>query len=566
MNRVGALKYLFRKIRPQNRVPGATGPKLPPTAIHAEHGLDPEMAPAGPIRNAKDLFLDRRVFTALQESIERHNARHPAWKIKEVRCMPCSVTRGLGLRAISDLDGLTLYVENRRGTVPPEDWTTLKTDLQTALSAAGIHFGGDYDPVSDITLVPVDDRQRIAGHLFFKDGRRMPKPEEEHISRLVLFRTDWRGRLVEEQQNTCCTRPGPVLSTYEKKRGLSKCEARLRLAYLVGALREADLRETLTFDSPQDEARLVHMRRLRQRMFDFLAARPVLSPAAVNLVRQLQPAMAGGAPETALTGSLRGQDPKVLPRALCELLRLRLIKVDATGTGILPLWHQKLTLLVDDEQNRIVLPLPDGKAATGRRSMLARAEAGAWRLDKIRMKSLPQARAATAESEHAVDPFLRDCAVKYIGARMESRDVPLLIGVLGDEYEVAPGSAITLLARADIPDLRERLCRAMDEWRKNEAFCAIAISVLGKRAYSDARERAATAAFLRQVVSSALNRANVELRVCYSGILALKRVSQQDPQTQASVRKYVNEIAAGNKTPKIIVGLIRNLFSAEAGG
>ena len=564
MNRVGALKYLFRKIRPQNRIPGATGRKLPPTSIPAEHGLDPGMAPAGPIQNAQDLFLDRRVFTALQESIEHHNARHPDWRIMEVRGMPCSVTRGLGLRAISDLDGLTLYVENRRGTIPPQDWTALKTDLQTALSAAGIHFGGDYDPVSDITLVPVDGRQRIAGHLFFKDGRRMPKPEEEHISRLVLFRTDWRGRLVEEQQNTCCTRPGPVLSTYDKNRGLSKCEARLRLAYLVGALREADLRETLTFDSPQDEARLVHMRRLRQRMLDFLAARPVLSPVAANLVRQLQAAMAGGAPETALTGSLPGQDPRVLPRALCELLRLHLIKVDATGTGILPLWHQKLTLLVDDEQNCI--SLSDGAAARGRRGMLARAEAGAWRLDKIRMKSLPQARAAAAESEHAVDPFLRDCAVKYIGARMESRDVPLLIGVLGDQYEVAPGSAITLLARADIPDLRERLCRAMDEGRKNEAFCANAISVLGKRAYSDARERAETTAFLRQVVSSALNRANVELRICYSGILALKRVSQQDPQSQASVRKYVNGIAAGNKTPKIIAGLIRNLFSAEAGG
>ena len=501
----------------------------------------------------------------MKESIVRHNARHPDWRIAEVRCMPCSVTRGLGLRDISDLDGLTFYVENRRGIVPPPDWTALKTELQNALSAAGIHFGGNYDPVSDLTLVQVDGRQRIAGHLFRKDETRMPAPEEEHISTLVLFKTDNRGQLVEMAENTSCARRRGLLSTFGKLRGLSKCEARLRLAYLLGALPEADLREALTFETPEDEARLPHLRLLRQRMFDFLASRPVLSPAAASFLRQLHAAMAGGAPDTVWTGFLSGQDPKVLRRALCELLRHRLLKVDATGSGILPLWHQKLTLLVDDDQNRIALPLPDGKAAAGGRGMLARAEAGAWRLDHVRMADASQARRIVAQPEPEVDPFLRDCAVKYLGVRMDVRDVPRLIGVLGDQYDVAAGSAITLLARADAPDLPGQLCRTIDEQWQNEAFCTNAISVLGKTAYPDARKRAAVVAFLQKIISGGWSIPNAGLRIRYSGVLALQRLSRQDCQAQTAIRNYVDALAAERKTPKIIAGLIRNLFSAETG-
>ena len=507
------------------------------------------------------LFLDRRVFSALQEGILRHNARHPAWKIKEVRCMPCSVTRGLGLRSVSDLDGLVFYIQDRAGGIPQQDWAGLKTDLQATLAAAGIHFGGDYDPVSEVILVRVDKRQRIAGHLFLKDGRRMPSPQEEHISTRVLFRTDWRGRLVEERTNTRCNRPGPVLSVYHKNRGLSKCEARLRLAYLLGALAEADLREALTFDTPADEARLVHLHRLRQRTLAFLAARPTLSPAAAILVRQLHDAMVTETePPLAFGGT---QDPRTMWHALCELLRHRLIKVDAIGRGILPLWHQKQTLLVDDEQNLIPLPQPDRNAVGGRNGMLAQVEASAWRLDKTRITSLAQARATVTEAESDMDPFLRDQAVKLLGAQMEVRDLPLLIGVLGDQYDVAAGSAISLLARAEIPDLHEQLCRAIDGDQQNEAFCANAISVLGKRSYPDAPKQAAVVAFLERVVSGALRRTNAELRICYSGILALKRLSQQAPPAQASIQNYVAEIAAAGQTPKIIAGLIRDLFSPD---
>lgn len=461
---------------------------------------------------------------------------------------------------------MIFYVENRRGTIPPRDWAELETNLETALSAVGINFASDYDPVSDLTLVRVDRRRRITGHPFFKDGRRMPEPEEEHISKLVLFRTDWRGRLVEERRNTGRTRPGPVLSVYHKNRGLSKCEARLRMAYLLGALREDDLREALTFDTPEDEARLTHSRALRRRMLDFLASRPVLSPGAANLVRQLHDAMTGGMPETALIESFSRQDPKVLRRTLCELLRHRLLKVDATGNGILPLWNQKLTLLADDERNRILLALPDGKSAAGRRGMLVRTEAIAWRLDKIRMTSRQQARTTVAEAEQNTDPFVRDCAVKYLGAPMDVRDVPRLIGVLGDQYDVAAGSAITLLARADFPDLSGQLCLAIDGQKQNEAFCANAISVLGKRTYPDARTRTAVVDFLRKIVSDGWSNPKAGLRTRYSGVLALKRLSLQDFQVQDSIRKYVDALAADRKTPKIISGLIRNLFPAETSG
>ena len=477
--------------------------------------------------------------------------------------MPCSVTRGLGLRAISDLDGLVFYIQARTRAKPPAEWAALKTGLQAVLTREGIHSGGDYDPVSELTLVRVDREGRIAGHLFLKDGRRMPKAQDEPISTLVLFRTDWRGRLVEMENNTHCCKPGPVLSGYDKSRGLSKCEARLRLAYLLGALREADLLEALAFDTPDDEVRMAHLCNLRQRMRNFLATRPAFSSAAEGFVRRLHDVLVAEDPAAAFNQFAGEQAPAVLRRILCELLQLRIVKVDATGTGILPLWHQKQTLLVDDERKGIFLHLPAAVVPGGSRGVLARAEALAWRLDRKHLTGAPQARGILAQPELEVDPFLRDAAVKYLGARMCAPDLPLLIGVLGDQYDVAAGSAITLLAGADAPELRQHLCRAIDQQRDREVFCTNAISVLGKRHYPDARECATVATYLEGVISEARNRANGGLRICYSGILALKRLSQQEPAARDSILEYVVTLAAEPRTPKILSGLIRHLFPAE---
>ena len=90
------------------------------------------------------------------------------------------------------------------------------------------------------------------------------------------------------------------------RRGLGKFEAKLRLAYLLGALDEPALREALTFDTPADESCLTHLCRLRERMHGFLAARPVLSPAAANLIRGLQVALAADDPVAGLSLPVRG--------------------------------------------------------------------------------------------------------------------------------------------------------------------------------------------------------------------------------------------------------------------
>lgn len=477
--------------------------------------------------------------------------------------MPCSVTRGLGLRSISDLDGLTFYIQDRQGVVPAAEWAALKTGLQAVLSREGIHPGDEYDPVSVLSLVRVDGRRRISGHLFLKDGCRMPKAQAERISKLVLFKTDWRGRLVEVAHNTSCRKPGPVLSVYYKYRGLSKCEARLRLAYLLSALSEADLLEAMAFDTPDDEVRMAHLCNLRQRILDFLATRPALSPVAADFVRRLHNILMVEDSAAAFNQFAGELTPDVLRRILCELLRLRIVKVDATGTGILPLWHQKQTLLVDDERNGIPLHLPATVVPGGSRGVLARAEALAWRLDRRRLTGAPQARRLLAQPELEVDPFLRDAAVKYLGARMCAPDLPLLIGVLGDQYDVAAGSAITLLARTEVPELRQQLCRAIDQQRDREVFCANAISVLGKRHYPDAREGVTVATYLEGVISEARNRANGGLRISYSGILALKHLSQQKPAARDSILPYVAALAAEPRTPKILSGLIRYLFPPE---
>ena len=552
MNWKAAFRWFFQSPSPE-----------PARAPALDRCLAPAPAINDRIQDAGILFLDQRVFTALKDYITRHNARHPHWRIKEVRCMSCSVTRGLGIRSISDLDGLLFYVENHRDIIHPDAWTALKSDLQSILVKAGIHLGGDHDPVSELNLVRVDGRNRIEGHVFLQKGSRMPKPEEEHISTLVLFRTDRKGRIVELKGNTSCLKPGPVLSNYYKNRGLSKCEARLRLAYLLGALDEPDLMEALTFDTPEDEARLTHLRMLRLRMLGFLAGKPALSPAAAVLVQGIQHAVIAEDPATAWSLFMKDQDPKTLCRALCELLRHRVIKVEATGRGILPLWHQKMTLLVDDEQNCILLHLPDGKTTKSRRGLLARAEALAWRLNKIRISNLPQAQWAVRESELNVDPFLRDCALKYLGSRPDAQNVTLLIGALGDQYDVTAGTTITLLVQAEIPELRNRLCRAIENQRRNDVFCANAISVLGKRVYPDIQELATVVAYLQNAISGVCNGMEAGLRTCYSGILALKRLSRQDSRVEAEIRWEIDKIAAAPRTPKIITGLIRDLFSRD---
>ena len=179
------------------------------------------------------------------------------------------------------------------------------------------------------------------------------------------------------------------------------------------------------------------------------------------------------------------------------------------------------------------------------------------------VRARPVARAAVTASELDTDPFLRDCAVKWLGTRPGTPDDALLIGVLGDQYDVAVGSAITLLAGMEAPELRLKLCRAIDKQRDQEVFCTNAISVLGKRRYADAGELAAVAAYLEGVISEARNSAGRGLRICYSGILALQRLSQQDARVRDAIRKYVEALAVESKTPKIISGLIRNLFPAE---
>ena len=526
----------------------------PPT--QRDPGEPPGTETSDPAHGAADLMLGHEVMVALKRQLDRHNARHPDWKIKEVRCMPCSVTRGLGMRSESDIDGLTFYVEDRRGAIPPEQWAALKSDLERALSEAGIHFGGDYDPVGELALVRVDGRGRIFGHLFVQDGQPLPKPEEERISTLVLFRTDRKGRLQELENNTRCNHPGPLLSVYHKYRGLSKCEARLKLAYLLGTLDESALREAMTFDHAADKARLPHLGRLQERMLRFVATRPALSPAAGNLMRALHAASTADNAAAGKHLSDHGQDPAVLRRALGELLRHRLVKIDAGGGGIVPLWHRKVTLMVDDDRDLVALPTSA--------DLLAQAESDAEKLEEIRIADVAAARRILAADELEADPFLRDRAVKMLGAAgLSPPDFPLLVGVLGDQHDVAAGSAITLLSRADFPELRPMLCRAIEEQACNEALCANAITVLGKRTYPDAHELAAVVEFLQRIVSGGGNGARANLRTCYSGIVTLRRLGSQDPGLQAAIRKFVDELAAARQTPKIISGLIRNLFSLE---
>ena len=534
----------------------------PPT--QRDPGEPPGTETSDPAHGAADLMLGHEVMVALKRQLDRHNARHPDWKIKEVRCMPCSVTRGLGMRSESDIDGLTFYVEDRQGAIPREQWAALKSDLERALSEAGIHFGGDYDPVGELALVRVDGRGRIQGHLFVQDGQPLPKPEEERISTLVLFRTDRKGRLQELENNTRCNHPGPLLSVYHKYRGLGKCEARLKLAYLLGTLDESALREAMTFDHAADKARLPHLGRLQERMLRFLAARPALSPAAGDLIRALH---AASTAENAAAGkrlSDHGQDPENLRRALGELLRHRLVKIDAGGGGIVPLWHRKVTLMVDDDQDLVALPASARFLAGDGPGPLAQAESDVEKLEEIRIADVAGARRILAANELETDPFLRDRAVKLLAAAgLSPPDFPLLVGVLGDQYEVAAGSAITLLTRTDFPELRPVLCRAIEEQARNEALCANTITVLGKRKYPNAHELAAVVEFLQRVVAGEGNGARSNLRACYSGIVALRRLGSQDPGKQAAIRTFAVELAAAPKTPKIISGLIRNLFSPE---
>ena len=108
------------------------------------------------------------------------------------------------------------------------------------------------------------------------------------------------------------------------------------------------------------------------------------------------------------------------------------------------------------------------------------------------------------------------------------------------------------------------LCRAIEEGARNEALCANAITALGKRTYSDVQELAAVVEFLQRVVSGGGNGARSNLRAGYSGIVALQRLGSQDPGQQAAIRTFAFELAAAPKTPKIISGLIRNLFPPEA--